>query len=164
MQVAAGAAGARIPGARPTMPARSAPLPAAEASALGASLESAGEKIVQALQGGGADDPVITLRGTNRASSGGVITDRGTFHQQTLVDAWESAEPGPTGGRLCKTCGKEVHVPPGETGRDWHGSHSPSWTNREFPADATREEVIENYQEGVELECAECNQSRGNRD
>ena len=59
------------------------------------------------------DDPVLTLRGTNRASSRGVVTDRGTFWKQTISDAWEDATPGPNGGRLCPTCGKEVFAAPG---------------------------------------------------
>lgn len=46
-----------------------------------------------------------------------------------------SGTPGPSGGRLCPTCGKEVHGDPGQ-GRlhsDWDVSHDPSWTNRIFP-------------------------------
>lgn len=48
--------------------------------------------------------------------------------------------------------------------RDWDMSHNPSWTNREFPADVTREEVINNYNTGVMLECPTCNRSAGNDD
>ena len=102
------------------------------------------------------------LPGTNRR---GEVTSRGSFWKATLEDAWETAAPGPSGGRVCPTCGGEVLVPPGTgTPRDWHGSHNPSWTKREFPPDVTRSEVRENYQEGVTLECPPCNIKRGNRD
>jgi HNH/ENDO VII superfamily nuclease with conserved GHE residues len=115
----------------------------------------------QALKGL-VDDPVVTLKGTNAR---GVVTSRGSFRVGTVSDAWENAEPGPTGGRLCPTCKNEVHVPAGsETPRDWDVSHQPSWTNREFPADVTRDQVIDNYQQGTSLECPGCNRSRGNND
>src|SRR6185369_2093311 len=109
-------------------------------------------------------EPTVTLRGTNRAASGGVVTDRGTFRQQTLTDEWDEAAPGPTRGRLCPTCAEEVHVAPGQGARDWDVSHDPSWTNREFPPDVTREEVLDSYQEGTFLECPQCNRPRGNQD
>ncbi len=109
--------------------------------------------------------PELTLRGTNRASSGGVVTDRGTFRVATLEDAWNSAAPGPNGGKLCPTCPTEVFVHPRSVAaRDWDVSHMPSWTNREFRIDVTREEVIDNYQEGTFLECPQCNRPRQNRD
>ncbi|MFF3818728.1 DUF4157 domain-containing protein [Streptomyces bluensis] len=50
---------------------------------------------------------------------------------------------------------KRVHVE-----RDWDGSHSPSWTKRQFPPDLEREGFVEAYQQGVFLECAPCNRSR----
>ncbi|RNG19600.1 eCIS core domain-containing protein [Streptomyces botrytidirepellens] len=50
---------------------------------------------------------------------------------------------------------KNQHVP-----RDWDGSHTPSWTNRQFPPDLDREGFVEAYQQGVWLECAPCNRSR----
>jgi hypothetical protein len=37
----------------------------------------------------------------------------------------------------------------------------PPWSQRTFPADVTRAEVIENYQEGTNLECPAGNRSRG---
>lgn len=43
-------------------------------------------------------------------------------------------------------------------------SHNPSWTNREFPPDVTRQEVLDNYQDGTSLECPSCNRSAGNND
>jgi len=110
----------------------------------------------------GLDLPPPMLRGTNQP---GMVTRRGSFRKATLDDAWDTAPPGSAGGRLCPTCGEEVTVPPG-TGqaRDWHGSHNPSWTKREFPPDVTRAEVLDEYQRGVTLECPRCNLGRGNRD
>jgi RHS repeat-associated protein len=98
-----------------------------------------------------------TIRGTNKS---GELTSRGSFRKGTLDSAWENAEPGPSGGRLCPTCQREVTVPPNSgTPRDWDGSHNPSWTNREFPANATRKQVLDNYNTGVSLECPSCNRS-----
>ncbi len=106
--------------------------------------------------GGGA-----VLRGTNEA---GQVTSRGSWRRGTEVGAWEGAEPGPTAGRLCPTCRKEVTVPPrsGQP-RDWDINHDPPWTKREFPPDVTRKEVLDNYQDGTWLECPTCNRSAGNR-
>jgi HNH/ENDO VII superfamily nuclease with conserved GHE residues len=103
-----------------------------------------------------------TIRGTNEP---GQVTSRGSWRKATEKKAWEAADDGPTGGKLCPTCGGEVHVPP-HTGvdRDWHMSHNPSWTNREFPADVTRKEVLDNYNSGVSLECPICNIKGSNND
>ncbi|WP_224753628.1 RHS repeat-associated core domain-containing protein [Paenibacillus terricola] len=102
-----------------------------------------------------------TLKGTNEK---GQVTSRGGFRKDTVQDAWDNAQPGPNGGRLCPTCEKEVNVPPnsGEK-RDWDVNHTPAWTNREFGPNVTRKEVLDNYQEGTELECPSCNRSGGNR-
>jgi RHS repeat-associated protein len=98
-----------------------------------------------------------TIRGTNAA---GELTSRGHFRKGTQASMWENAEPGPSAGRLCPSCGKEVHVPPNSgSARDWDGSHNPSWTNREFPANASRKEVLDNYNTGSSLECVSCNRS-----
>lgn len=101
------------------------------------------------------------LCGTNER---GKTTSRTRFRNKTLQDAWDQAEPGPTGGRSCPTCGRETFGDPyaGEP-RDWDGSHNPSWTNRTFPDDVTRREVTQNYQEGVSLECRTCNRSGKNK-
>jgi len=103
-----------------------------------------------------------SVAGTNAT---GQLTSRGSWRRDTLSDAWDSAPVGPTGGRLCITCGTEVSVAPG-TGvlRDWHGSHYPSWTNRYFPADFTRRQVLDNYQRGVRVECPSCNMRGQNHD
>lgn len=106
-------------------------------------------------------DGQAVLRGTNAR---GEVTSRGSFRVRTLRSAWEDAADGPNDGRLCPTCGTEVNVPPGAGSRDWDVSHNPSWTNREFPPDVTRQEVRNNYQEGTSLECPSCNRSGGNND
>ncbi len=36
-------------------------------------------------------------------------------------------------------------------------SHFPSWTNRVFPADVTRQQVLDNYNQRVSLDCPICN-------
>lgn len=114
------------------------------------------------LVAGALSESEETLRGTNRP---GEVTSRGRFRKQTLEDMWEGAEPGENGGRLCPTCSSERMVPPNSGApRDWHGSHYPSWSNREFPPDISRKEVLDNYQEDVFLECPDCNVGRGNRD
>ena len=101
------------------------------------------------------------LRGTNEK---GQLTSRGSWRRATVDQAWEGAEPGPTGGRLCPTCSTEVTVPPrsGQP-RDWDINHHPAWSKREFKPDVTRQEVLDNYQEGTSLECPSCNRSAGNR-
>ncbi len=103
-----------------------------------------------------------TLRGT---SVRGEVTSRpGSFRKGTLQDAWDDAV-GPNGGRLCPTCDGEVLVPPGSgVPRDWDGSHNPSWSNREFPGDVQRPDVMDNFNEGVSLECPGCNRPAGNND
>ncbi|WP_370529808.1 GH-E family nuclease [Alkalihalobacillus sp. AL-G] len=92
------------------------------------------------------------------------MTNRGSFRKNTVQDAWDNAEPGPNGGKLCPTCKKEVKVEPfsGEK-RDWHIDHTPAWTSREFPANVTRKDVLDNYQQGTRLECPNCNIRGGNR-
>lgn len=100
--------------------------------------------------------------GTNRR---GEVTSRTTYRKPVVQAAWDSAEPGPTGGRLCPTCGTEVNVPPNSgQPRDWDMSHYPSWSNRWFPTSTTRQEVRDNYQQGTRLECPGCNRSGGNND
>lgn len=97
------------------------------------------------------------VRGTNQP---GQLTSRGSFRVGSINDAWENAVPGPTGGKLCPECAKEVFVAPKMGRRDWDMSHYPtSWTNRLFPADSTRAEVLNNYNTGLRLECFSCNRS-----
>ena len=104
----------------------------------------------------------LTRKGTNKS---GDVTNRAGYWKATVQDAWDNATSGPTGGRLCPTCGTEVTVEPfSGTRRDWDVSHNPSWTRREFPDNVDRKRVREDYQEGTDLECPGCNRSRGNRD
>ena len=109
-----------------------------------------------------ATEAAPTLRGTNVA---GEVTSRpGSFRQGTLQSAWDEAPVGANGGRVCTSCGAEMEVPPNSgIPRDWDASHNPSWSNREFPADVTRPQVLDNYNTGVGLECPGCNRSGGNR-
>ncbi|MCC6698918.1 MAG: hypothetical protein IT365_25065, partial [Candidatus Hydrogenedentes bacterium] len=93
----------------------------------------------------------------------GQVTSRGSFRTGTIQDAWDNAALGPNGGRLCPTCGDEVMVPPRSGPRDWDIDHQPTWTNRQFPPDVTRSEVLDSYQQGTRLECPSCNRGRGNR-
>ncbi|WP_371862253.1 GH-E family nuclease [Acetobacter indonesiensis] len=82
-----------------------------------------------------------------------------------MQNTWDNAEDGPNGGKLCPTCGVTVkNAPNSGKSRDWDVSHNPSWSNRSFNSNTTRQSVIENYQKGVSLECPSCNRSGGNND
>jgi hypothetical protein len=48
--------------------------------------------------------------------------------------------------------------------RDWDVSHNPSWANRQFARNITRQQVIDNYQEGTTLECQSYNRSGQDND
>lgn len=126
---------------------------------LGSSVAGPFFVVATGVAANGADD---VIRGTNAR---GLVNSRGSFRKATLDDAWDNAASGPTGGRLCPSCGGEVSVPP-HTGvpRDWDASHFPSWTNREFPSTITRGEVLDNYNKGIFLECPICNRLGGNND
>jgi RHS repeat-associated protein len=115
--------------------------------------------LLAALRGsqGSADESGV-LTGTNEA---GQVTSRASWRTRTVGENWANAEEGPAGGRLCPTCRKEVSVEPGSGPRDWDINHEPPWTQRTFPPDVTRREVIENYQKGTNLECPSCNRRRG---
>lgn len=88
----------------------------------------------------------------------------GSFRKATVRNAWDSAAPGPTGGKVCPTCGKEVQVPPGKgtakAPRDWDVDHQPPWATRDLTG-KTRQEVLDDYNTGTRLECPSCNRSRG---
>ena len=109
--------------------------------------------------GQGAAAPRI--RGTNEPKQ---TTSRAKFRKATIQAAWDNAEVGPNGGRLCPTCKTELTVLPssGEP-RDWDIDHEPPWSKREFPPDVARADARANYQEGTRLECPTCNRSAGNR-
>ncbi|MFJ6267118.1 GH-E family nuclease [Lysinibacillus xylanilyticus] len=121
-------------------------------------IEQLGEYLKKQLDKGKDND---VIKGTNKK---GEVTNRGSFRKGTVQDAWDNAESGLNGGKLCPTCKDEVKVEPfsGEK-RDWDIDHVPAWTNREFPANVTRKEVLDNYQKGTRLECPSCNRSGGNR-
>lgn len=92
------------------------------------------------------------------------MTYRARWRKGSVQKVWNEAEEGPTGGRLCPACEKEVKVAPGSGYRDWDMDHHPEpWSLRDFPDDVTRKEVFNNYQEGVILKCQTCNRREGNR-
>jgi hypothetical protein len=89
---------------------------------------------------------------------------RAHWWKRALDAAWAAAKPGPTGGRLCPTCGKEVKVAPRtRRPRDWDMNHSEIPWSLRILGPRTRRGEIENYQEGVSLECVNCNRGGGNR-
>jgi hypothetical protein len=97
------------------------------------------------------------------AASTNVTRRPSSFRKATVRDAWENAKDGPTGGKLCPTCGKEASVPPGGAPRDWDIDHQPAWSKRDL-SDMTRKEVLDEYNRGTRLECPHCNRGRGNRE
>lgn len=120
---------------------------------IGGELETAADAAESAE---GATDAGETVSGTNE---GGQLTSRSSLRKSTVQDAWDNATDGPTGGKACPTCGKEVKVSPGSGPRDWDVDHQPKWTDRQFSPNASRQDVINNYQEGTSLRCPSCNRS-----
>ena len=111
----------------------------------------------QATSAAAPPPPGSNNRGTNKR---GQKTSRSSLRKGTVKDAWEKAPDGKNGGKTCPDCGKEVKVEPGSgQPRDWDVHHDPKWSQREFTPDATRQEVIDNYQEGTALRCPTCNRS-----
>lgn len=95
------------------------------------------------------------LCGTNAP---GEITSRGSFREGTLEDVWDEAADGPNGGKLCPYCGEEVQVAPDDAlPRDWDVNHVEPWSERTFPDNVTRQQVLDDYNDGVELSCPSCN-------
>jgi hypothetical protein len=86
------------------------------------------------------------------------------FRKKTVQDAWDNAAEGASGGKKCPTCQTEVSTPPEkgtrEQPRDWDVDHQPPWKQRELSG-KTRQEVLDDYNEGTRLECPSCNRSRG---
>ena len=96
-------------------------------------------------------------RGTNKP---GEKTSRTSLRKGTVQEAWNQAEDGRNGGKVCPDCGREVKVEPGSgQPRDWDVNHDPKWAEREFDENATRQDVRDNYQEGTSLRCQTCNRS-----
>lgn len=97
------------------------------------------------------------------------IPARGNFRQKTIKDSWDGAKDGSKPNtKKCPTCDKDVEGNPnlkekrgGEDG--WDASHNPSWSKRDNNG-KTRKEQLDNYNEGVSLECKSCNRSGGNND
>jgi len=125
----------------------------------------AGPEIMGGLGAEGVTAEVAdsAVAGTNAS---GQLTSRTSFRDSTVEGVWDGAETGPTGGRMCSSgCGTELKVPPRSgLARDWDMSHNPSWSNRLFSTDTPRSGVIDNYNEGVGLECQACNRGGGNND
>jgi RHS repeat-associated protein len=106
-------------------------------------------------------DPLGLVKGTNEK---GQVTSRGGWRKASVRDAWNSALPGPNGGKICPVCETEVEVAPGTGPRDWDMDHHPDpWSKRDFPDGVSRKEVLDNYQTGVILKCPSCNRREGNR-
>ena len=94
---------------------------------------------------------------------------RAKWRKGTLRTLWDEGQVGPTGGRKCSTCSKEVHVAPGEGNRDWDVDHVTHWADRAAAAEAvkdwpgskplTRKEQIGAYQEDVRIRCPACNRA-----
>ncbi|MFI6951763.1 Hint domain-containing protein [Streptomyces sp. NPDC050422] len=113
------------------------------------------------------------LRGTNES---GQSTSRANFRVPVLAKMWNDAKvgqlPDGTAGRVCPrqgpNCAGVVGGDPtkGEDRRgNWDGGHYPeSWSNRKFPVGVSRDDVINNYNTDVRLECVPCNRGAGNRE
>ncbi|MGW7363622.1 LamG-like jellyroll fold domain-containing protein [Streptomyces sp. NPDC054841] len=121
----------------------------------------------------GTPDADGMVSGTN---ADGHTTSRAGFRVGTLRDAWDDAQTVTTrngqAGKLCERRGPKCvgvvfgnpHNGDGRAG-EWDGGHFPeSWTNRKFPSGTSREEVIDDYQRGVRVECIPCNRGAGNRE
>ena len=77
-----------------------------------------------------------------------VASSRPKFWKRTVKSVWDDAAPGPNGGKLCPTCGKEVDVVPGTGKRDWDIDHMLKWGLEKLRGEyqkLSREAQIENY-------------------
>lgn len=114
----------------------------------------------EAVAGAAADvtaTDATELTGTNAI---GQVTSRSSFRVGTIQSAWDDAASGADGAKLCPACGDEVSVPPNSgVPRDWDINHNPPWSVRTFPTSVTRQEVIDAYQQDIELMCPACNRS-----
>ena len=95
------------------------------------------------------------------AKKTGIFKRPSSFRKSTLDSAWESAENGRNGGKLCPECGQEVNVKPGTGPRDWHADHILAWIKRNLSAITTRKGVLDEYNEGIRLLCPTCNLKKG---
>ncbi|MFD7540923.1 LamG-like jellyroll fold domain-containing protein [Streptomyces sp. NPDC059819] len=106
------------------------------------------------------------LQGTNEP---GYVTSRPGFRTGTVDDTWVNAEPGPNGGAMCarqgpKCVGEVFRNAVGDQPKGDMGHYPESWSNREFEPNVTREEVLDNNQTGLRIECIPCNRGAGNRE
>jgi HNH/ENDO VII superfamily nuclease with conserved GHE residues len=84
-------------------------------------------------------------------------TDRPSgFRKGTVQGAWDNAEDGQNGAKVCPTCGGEVKVAPGGGPRDWDVDHQPKWGDRDLSG-LDRKGVLDNYNKGTRLRCPPCN-------
>ncbi|MFG2149532.1 LamG-like jellyroll fold domain-containing protein [Streptomyces sp. NPDC048696] len=106
------------------------------------------------------------LQGTNDP---GYVTSRPNFRTGTVNDLWANAEPGPSGGAMCarqgpNCVGEVFRNAVGDQPKADIGHYPTSWSNREFAPNVTREEVLDNNQTGLRIECIPCNRGAGNRE
>ncbi len=130
--------------------------PGSLGAAAGGNLTTLG---VSATEDVAAAPAEATVAGTNQTRQ---LTSRSSLREGTVQAAWDNAPEGPNGGRLCPTCSREVHGNPGAgeaRGGQWDVHHDPHWTERQFSPNASRQQVIDNYQEGTSLRCVRCNRS-----
>jgi hypothetical protein len=97
------------------------------------------------------------------AKKTGIFDRPSKFRKSTLDGAWEGAEDGSNGGKLCPTCGEEVYGKPGSGPRDWHADHILAWIKRNLSNITTRKGVLDEFNEGIQLLCPTCNLKKGSR-
>ena len=83
---------------------------------------------------------------------------RQNLENQHLDDAWEGADDGSNGGKICPNCGKEVYGKPGSGPRDWHADHMLAWIKRNLSKIRTRKGFWMNIKQ--QLLCPTCNLNR----
>ena len=107
------------------------------------------------VSSGGTADPTPPHTSVTRRPSG--------FRKGTAQGAWDSAQDGPNGGKLCPTCDREVTGNPADGGRAgrWDVDHEPQWQDRGLDGldGLDRRGVLDNYNRGTRLRCVGCNRS-----
>ncbi|MFD7719961.1 GH-E family nuclease [Streptomyces sp. NPDC059814] len=102
------------------------------------------------------------------ARSPGSAAPRGSLPDDAKVGVLASGRPGRVCPRQGPNCAGVVGGDPTkgqDRGGQWDGGHYPeSWSNRKFPANVTREQVLDNSHTDVRLECVPCNRGAGNRE
>ncbi len=132
------------------------------AGGLGASLGfgfGTGSRMTAGAKGAAAEGETAPEVASASAPDPSISKRPSGFRKPTIEEAWSRAADGPTGGKLCPSCGKEVHLR-----SEWDMSHDPAWTKRPYQQDfTTRQQYLNDYNAGVFLECRYCNRGRGNR-